>query len=195
MNWLYCNISDFSETEYAQASVQLSQSRKKRIERMKMPLDKKRSLASGLLLKRLLSEKYGIEDALLENRENGSPFLVGTDLFVSISHSEEMVACAVSERPVGIDIELIKPINLAVCRKVCVEDEAVYIFGKIPNEEDYCYCENEEILRRFFEIWTAKEAYFKMLGTGITDFKTVNVLSLKRQSYSIGNYYVQIVTE
>ncbi len=195
MNWLHCNITDFTQTEYEKAYSDLSLSRKKRIDRLKQPQDKKRSLAVSMLIKRLLSEKYGIENVSLENRENGSPFLVGSDLFVSISHCEDIVVCAVDEKPIGIDIELIKPINLSVAKRVCVEEEAFYLFGKTPLQADYCYCENEEILGRFFEIWTAKEAYFKKCGTGITDFKTVNILSLKRELFTIGNYYVQIVSD
>jgi phosphopantetheinyl transferase len=30
------------------------------------------------------------------------------------------------------------------------------------------------LLTRFFKIWTAKEAYFKQQGTGITDLKAVH---------------------
>ena len=51
---------------------------------------------------------------------------------------------------------------------------------------------NPAVIRRFFEIWTGKEAWFKMQGTGITDLKSVNVLQLNRQLHSMEDYMIQI---
>ena len=192
MRWSYCATDAFSTEELHIAYLHLSSSRKVHIDRLKRQEDKLRSLVAELLVQRLLQEHYGIKDAVLHRHPNGQPYLTGCDLFVSISHSDQMVACAISEAPVGIDIEKIKPMSLRICRHLCVEEEKEYLFsGSNLSETDDC--QDPAVLRRLFEIWTAKEAYFKKCGTGITDLKSVNILPLDRQIHIIGDYMVQIV--
>ena len=146
-----------------------------------------RSLAAERLAQELLKKHYGTT-AKLCCRENGQPYLEKCPLQVSLSHCDEMVACAVSELPVGIDIERIRPMDLRICRHVCVPEELGYLQAQRLEQ-----CEDAAVLRRFFEIWTAKEAYFKKCGTGITDLKGVNILMLQRQVYTAGDYLIQIV--
>jgi phosphopantetheinyl transferase len=52
-----------------------------------------------------------------------------------------------------------------------------------------------EVLKRFFEIWTLKEAYFKALGTGITNFKSADVLMCgrERSTYYIDGYVISVI--
>ena len=195
MEWLYCNIGDFSQYEYNSIYRSLTHSRKEHIDRFGREADRKRSLAGELLIKRLLQVKFGITSPLIERLPNGRPILSGEKLFISIAHCEDNVVCAVSEKPIGIDIERIKPIKLSLTKRFCVSEELDYIVGNTPYSETLPYCEDKEILNRFYEIWTAKEAYFKMLGTGITDLKSVNVLKLKRSVYSVSDYLVQIICE
>ncbi len=195
MKWLYANIADVSAEEYDRVYAGLSPSRKARVDRMKQPDDRKRSLAGEWLLQTLLKQAYGITDAVLETASNGRPMLVGADLFVSIAHCDDAVVCAVSETPVGIDIERIRPLDLKLARRVCVEEETVYLFGHTPIEADYRYTDDAALLTRFFEIWTAKEAYFKRCGTGITELKSVNILPLKRQIFHQDGYLIQIIAE
>lgn len=187
MHWLWCNTADFSENDLQQAYACLSPSRKEHIDRLRQTEDKRRSLAGELLVYKLLREHYGITGAVLQRKPNGQPYLTGCDLHVSIAHSGQMVACAVSHQPVGIDVEQIRPMDLKICRHVCVPEEDAYIgYGQQPSQDP-------GMLRRFFEIWTAKEAYFKKCGTGITDLKSVNVLTLPRQTHHIGDYILQII--
>ncbi len=195
MEWLYGKVSDYTLKEFENIYTELSPSRKERIDRFSKREDALRSLVGELLAKKLLKEKYGIENIALQAAPNGKPFLLNDDLFVSISHCDDRVVCAVDINPVGIDIECIKPVKLGLMQRVCVEQELEYVFGNNTFFEENILCENTEILTRFFEIWTAKEAYFKKCGTGITNFKSVNILPLKRQIFHIDNYLVQIVSE
>ena len=89
--------------------MQLSSSRKVRIDRLRRQEDRQRSLAAELLVYQLLEQHWGITTAKLHCKDNGQPYLSGCDLHVSISHSGDWVACAVSSCPVGIDIERIRP--------------------------------------------------------------------------------------
>lgn len=191
MKWLSCKISAFSREDYDRAYRQLSPSRKEHIDRFRLPGDKSRSLAGQLLAEKLLAQAYNLTDVQLDREENGRPALIGCDLFVSIAHCEDMVVCAVSKRPVGIDVERIRPIDLAAARHVCVEEELDYLLGGKPAEPGLC--QDPETLKRFYEIWTAKEAYFKKCGTGITNLKSVNILPMERQCFQEEDYFIQII--
>lgn len=190
MHWSYCNTTDFSTEALQQAYAQLSASRKEHIDRLRQPEDKARSLAAELLVQKLLQEQYGITCGVLHRSASGQPYLSGCDLHVSISHCDRMIACAISREPVGIDVEKIRPIDLSICRHVCTDAEKAYV-GTDGTEGQLC--RDPEILHRFFEVWTAKEAYFKKCGTGITDLKSVNILPLPRQTHMIEDYILQIL--
>lgn len=194
MKWLYGKFSDFTAEEYRSAYRTLTESRKQRVDRYKREDDRARSLLGELLLRKLLFEEYGIENAQLETAPNGRPMLKNEKLFVSIAHCEEMAACAVSEKSVGIDIERVIPRALSLALRICTKEEEVYLFGHLPESSDYLRTD-PEALERFYEIWTAKEAYFKYKGTGITDLRSVNILTLDRQLHRIDDYLVQIVLD
>ncbi len=192
MHWICCNTDSFSADQLQSGFEKMSPSRKEYVRSLRRPRDKARSIAAELLVRQLLEESYGITDAQLHRKENGQPYLTGCDFYVSITHCEGKIACAISREPVGIDIERIRPVNLKLCRHVCVPEEKAYVLGDAREYENRA-CREEAVLRRFFEIWTAKEAYFKKCGTGITDLKSVNVLQLPREIYRVEDYLVQIL--
>ena len=86
--------------------------------------------------------------------EYGAPYLENGPYF-SISHCKQGIAVAVSETPIGIDIEAIRPLNESLVRKTMNSEEQTYILSSL----------NPEI--EFIRLWTRKEAYVKMQGTGI----------------------------
>ena len=91
---------------------------------------------------------------------NGKPFFENyPDFHFNISHSKNAFAIAISDRPVGIDIELLKTPNLAVAKRFFTCKELDYV-NQSPNP-------------RFFEIWTKREAYIKRHGLAIKDISVV----------------------
>lgn len=69
-------------------------------------------------------------------------------------------------------------------------DEVTYLLGHTPTDQDFTYTTNTEILTRFFELWTAKEAYGKYIGEGLFskvygEDVTVNHINLKTYILSI----------
>ncbi|MBR7132596.1 MAG: 4'-phosphopantetheinyl transferase superfamily protein [Clostridia bacterium] len=99
-------------------------------------------------------DKASAEFAVLNN---GKPLIKGADNFhFSISHSGNAVAVAVSSSPLGLDIEILKPANLKIADRFFTQAENAYIFDS-PTDTN----------RRFFEIWTKKEAVIKQSGMGL----------------------------
>lgn len=190
MKWLSASVGDFEKSEYDRIYANLSPSRKGRVDRYKREEDRIRSLLCELLLRKILLD-LGAENAVLETAENGRPFLKNSSLFVSMSHSEERAVCAVSEKAIGIDLERIKPINAALIYRVCTQNEIEHVTPHPP--EKTVTVENRAVLERFYEVWTAKEAYFKKMGTGITDLKSVDVTTLEKKVIIEDDYLITIV--
>ncbi|WP_189959520.1 4'-phosphopantetheinyl transferase family protein [Streptomyces alanosinicus] len=92
----------------------------------------------------------------------GRPVLrgLGTDLQVSLTHTDELIVVGVSRAgPVGVDAEPAgRPISFELLRDhVCTAEEAELLAG-LPEEER---------TERFLRLWTLKEAYTKALGHGM----------------------------
>ena len=84
----------------------------------------------------------------------GAPYIEGGPHF-SISHCKRGIAVAVSENPIGIDIESIRSFKPELMRKTMNEDEQLRItYSATPEVE-------------FIRFWTQKEALLKLQGTGI----------------------------
>lgn len=84
----------------------------------------------------------------------GAPYIEGGPYF-SISHCKRGIAVAVSENPIGIDIESIRSFSPDLMRKTMNKDEQLRITSSaIPEVE-------------FIRFWTQKEALLKLQGTGI----------------------------
>lgn len=181
MKWLFCKITDITETEYDTIYENLSPSRKAHIDRMKQGEGRMRSLAATYILTKLLRE-CGAQNFTLETLQNGKPKLVGSDLFISLSHSHEGVVAAVSETPVGIDIEKIKPINDKLIDYVCNKSEKEYVLSEAEGRE-----------YRFLTVWTAKEAFFKKCDGKVLSVRAVDTTSLQKKVIKIEDFIITII--
>ena len=84
----------------------------------------------------------------------GAPYIEGGPHF-SISHCKRGIAVAVSENPIGIDIEAIRSFKPELMRKTMNEDEQQRITSSATPDQE------------FIRLWTQKEALLKLQGTGI----------------------------
>ena len=93
----------------------------------------------------------GIE-ALIDYHENGSPFLKGSPLYISVSHSKDKVAVIVSELPVGVDIEFITEKAHRLQSRFLTSEEQSKLFDGLSNT-----------YRTIASVraWASKEAAFK----------------------------------
>lgn len=118
-----------------------------------------------LLLERALREVYGLE-AVPEFVYGpfGKPLLKGhPEIHFSLSHCRTGVMCAVDSSPVGCDIEAAPP-----------QADEVVMIAAFREEEREAVRTSERPEIEYARIWTAKEAFLKMEGTGIcTDLKNL----------------------
>lgn len=74
----------------------------------------------------------------------------------NINHFGQFVACAVSDRPIGVDIQEIVPYRRDVAKRVFDQEKLLQIKSSPdPSAE-------------FTRIWTQEEAHLKMFGIGFS---------------------------
>ena len=105
------------------------------------------------------------QEIVLLREEKGKPYIKNNPIYISISHSGNFAAVAFHTAPVGIDIEVLKPIDNRLKTRICTDSDLSFL-----NQSENQTKENLNLLK----IWTAKEGYFKKTGTGITDFKSIS---------------------
>ena len=88
-------------------------------------------------------------------KENGKPYFTDCDLYFNISHSGDYVACALSDHPVGMDIQKETEYKDRVARRVFSETEYELLQKSENKQKTFC-C-----------IWAKKEAAVKLTGGGI----------------------------
>ncbi len=167
MDYSITNLNDLNDDEYERFLSMMDASRQSRIARYANESDKRRSVLGEKLAKELLSKVSGraVEDIVISEEAGKKPISNVKGFDFSISHSGSYVGCAVCDRPIGFDIEEIRPIKLTAAKRICTPADLDYIYDS--GTPCFDRCEDRETLARFFEIWTKKEAYIKYLGIGL----------------------------
>ena len=136
---------------------QASEQRRRQALRYRRPADRLASLAAFKLLREALRQEYGIDEApTLLYDERGKPRIDGRpDIHISLSHCAAAVACAVANRPVGIDIE---------CLELLDDDT---IAATMNEAEQRIITEARNPVEAFLRLWTRKESLLKLTGEGL----------------------------
>ncbi|NJD36999.1 MAG: 4'-phosphopantetheinyl transferase superfamily protein [Geobacter sp.] len=129
--------------------------------RYRLPDDRLRSLAAGWLLGYALHAVVGRSFEELKEPGGRSYLSDRSDLSglqFSIAHSGCWVACALHSGAVGVDLELLQEPGEGVTELVMAPSELA-VWQALPDTA---------IRQRWFCcLWTLKEAWLKMLGTGL----------------------------
>ncbi len=198
LKWNYTYISSITNDEFTRYYLLMNNEKQKKVAAYKNIDDKKRTIAGEILARKMISSFCNVfpEDVFFELGLHGKPYVKNLDVEFNISHSDEMVVCAISDNSVGIDIERVRPIGVNILRRVCTDVDLEYIFGDTVTINNIPDNFNDKQLCRFYEVWTAKEAYFKYIGTGIKNLKSISMNELfeKRQIVNISDYIITIIT-
>ena len=130
------------------------------------PESKGRELTERLLYHALADA--GMPDLKIMRTEKGKPYVQSAEeqdqagrtkrpnIYISASHSKNLFACLIGDRPLGIDLQHGRKMDPAkISARYFAEEEA-------------------ELVRKlgaaaFFRLWTRKEAYSKYTGNGLAD--------------------------
>lgn len=106
----------------------------------------------------------------LEKRDSGAP-IPSDGIHWSLSHKSAYVAAVTARRPVGIDIEQIKPMPRGV-------------HDRIAGPEEWALAPVRDT-RLFFRYWTAKEAVLKAVGIGLTGLDDCRIRQIPDDSHLV----------
>ena len=162
-NTFYYDINKMSDDLYNKGLDSIPLIRKKEILKKANTNDRKLSLAGDILTRKYLSRLYNIPEEKLEIKkgEKGKPYVLNIPAHFNVSHSGDYTVLAISDRPIGIDLEIIRDFSAILAKKYFNEDELKYISGNSSSRK-------KSLMQKcFYEIWTAKEAYLKFTGKGI----------------------------
>jgi phosphopantetheinyl transferase len=117
---------------------------------------------------RLSASHYAGNDmhaAEIVRQRGKKPYFKNGEVHFSVSHSDILWVCAFSASEVGCDVQI---------RRDCPKFEKLAARWFSSGESEKTRTE-----RDFFDIWSRKEAYTKLLGTGIDEnFKKYDTFSL-----------------
>lgn len=114
------------------------------------------SLTGDLLLSEIIRSLFPEArfPLIRKTTPSGKPYLPDHPAFhFSISHSGDLVVCAVSSVPVGVDLELPRRLRPGIAARWFSPSEQA-LLAEAPNA--------------FFELWMAKEAVLKEIGCGLS---------------------------
>ena len=146
----------------------------------------KQKKASYGLLKKAVKEVLDFDDdfSLVKQEKNGKP--ICENYFFSISHCQNLVAVALSDVNVGLDIEVVK-----------AHKNFKDLKNKILNKNEHkLSIENMDDLT---ELWVKKESRFKFDGDAVFIPKNIDTNNFQYHidcfEYGGENYYLSVATE
>ena len=183
-------------TAYSIDETALSSARLARAAQFRNEEDRARCLCAGVALDTAL-RTVGLREKTvrIEKNKYGKPFLIDhPEHHFSLSHSGDYAVCALSDAPIGVDIEQCRPRSfLSLAERYFTPDECERLRALSTNDRTTA----------FYRLWTAKESVLKALGVGLsrplntvpitlgtTMSTTVNDLSL--QEYPLCGYCLTI---
>lgn len=121
--------------------------------------DAKASMTGELLLRYGLWKTFAILPETVKTAVDdlGKPYLAShPHLYFNVSHTGSRCICAVSDRPVGVDLEEVRAIRHEKLAKRYFKEEELEAYYSLGGDED-----------AFFTLWTRKEAFGKLTGYGL----------------------------
>ncbi|MBT3546573.1 MAG: 4'-phosphopantetheinyl transferase superfamily protein [Flavobacterium sp.] len=159
VNIYYGYIPKAHKLEYSQSLISsLPQKEQERLASIKNECKKVKSAFGRTLLLHGL-KNYGITNLDdLKVMFNGKPYLNNSrNLHFNISHSGNLILCAISDNAsIGVDVEKIKP-------KILDHFKSYFTVQEWQN-----ITINDNSIKRFYDLWTRKEALIKADGRGLS---------------------------
>ncbi len=157
---LFDDMLQCSEEEVQRLMPLVSSQRRQEALRFKHLFGRYTCLKSYVMLQTLLVEQALIPAGCLpefERNSHGKPELKDfPGVYFNLSHTRQAIAVAVSDHPVGVDVEGFKEPKSSLLEYTMNDEEIRQVLhSPHPDQE-------------FARYWTLKEALFKYTGTGIT---------------------------
>ncbi|MEX0272325.1 4'-phosphopantetheinyl transferase superfamily protein [Leptolyngbyaceae cyanobacterium UHCC 1019] len=155
----------------------LSSDEQDRIKRLQSNQHRYRAIASRGILRSILAHYLTCNPKTVQFQYgiHGKPGVNHSSLpslEFNLSHSEDLIVCAIALQSVGIDVEFL--------REVPYRDQLIKRYFSLQEQSMLNALPAEAKNQAFFEYWTGKEAMLKATGLGIFDLKKVELNSIAK---------------
>ena len=163
----------------ADAVHRLPEERKQRVLNCRDAQTRAQLTGAGLLLQYALEQTgVPVQEQVFARTEQGKPYLKNLpQVQFSLSHADRWAVCAVSDRPVGVDVELPR-CSMDLARRFFAPEEVESLEQLAPAAQTDTLC----------RLWTEKEAIGKMRGTGLTGGLSRFAVGLTEPGYRLHQY-------
>lgn len=128
--------------------------------------------------------EFDFESISILRGKNNKPYIKASDIKYNVSHKKNYIVAVVSDKEVGIDLEIIDDkYRKNIVDRYFFDDEKKYI--NYFDEED-----KKNI--RFFEIWTKKEAFIKKNALNLSFIKKINVMNENILTFMFQNLVISV---
>lgn len=128
----------------------------------KNPFSAWQSLVGEVMVREICFRDTSIHfaDQQYYSNKYGKPFLENSaNWYFNKSHTKNIIVVAVSDKEIGVDVEIIRTARMNVANRYFSAEEIELLEStSSPEFRD----------QLFYQFWTAKEAYLKFLGIGIS---------------------------
>lgn len=162
----------------------LSADEQDRVGRLRFAPHRCRAIASRGILRSILAGYLNCNPEIIKFQygTQGKPRVDASpvaSLEFNLSHSKDLIVCAIALQPVGIDVEFFREMtdcDPLIKRYFSVQEQG--LLDSLPFEARQ---------RAFFDYWTGKEAILKALGLGLSALKLVELRPVNKriQPFSI----------
>lgn len=172
---------NLSTDNIAELTQILSEDERLKANRFRFAHHQRRYIAARGILRKIVSSYLNTDSNLVkfEYNSRGKPkiadFLNQINLQFNVSHSEDLALYGFTrDRRIGIDLEYLKKLDdvAKIAQRFFTATESSLIAALSGDEQK----------RVFLQFWTAKEAYLKAIGTGLTGGLEQVEISLEPQS-------------
>ena len=135
----YANVDDLDLSE---AYKLLPECRKEKVDNFRFEKDKKLSAGAYLLLDKMLNEEDIANPAFKIDKYRKAYISNYENIYFNMSHSGKLVACAISDMEIGVDVEYNDPeIDLNIAKHYFYNSEYENIMS-VPNNSNF----NEKVI-------------------------------------------------
>ena len=109
------------------------------------------------LLQTALHQIYGLSELPeLKQQERGKPYFPQyPSIHFNLSHSGSFALCGISDQPIGVDIQVLRPFRPTLMKRSCSDHELAWLHSRGMQESDFAL------------LWTLKESIGKYTGYGL----------------------------
>lgn len=144
---------------------------------------KKQTKGAYVLLKKmLLKQDINLDEQEIKANQYGKPYFVSLPLFFNISHSKNLCAVAISDKPVGIDIQHLSKPNKKVASRY-FDKKSKFRMILSPNKEN-----------AFTKGWTTYESTLKLFSNLRFKSEKVKTQFFKVKDCTNQAYFVAVST-